>query len=141
MKERYVQRAIQLSGQGYNCAQAVACTFTDILDIDEQTLFKLSEGLGRGMGGMDGTCGALSGAILVLSLLNSSGDIKHPTKEKTYVQVKEIFDRFVKEIGSSVCRDIKGVDSGFALYPCADCIQDAVRYTYEHLQIPLRGVL
>lgn len=141
MKEKYVQRATQLSGQGYNCAQAVACAFTDILDIDEQTLFKLSEGFGSGMGGLDGTCGAISGAILVISLLNSGGDSSQPTKEKTYGKVKEVFDRFVKDIGSSVCKDIKGLETGVVLHPCADCIQDAVRYTYEHLQVPLKEVL
>lgn len=141
MKEKYVQQASQLSNEGYNCAQAVACAFIDLLDIDEKTLFKLSEGFGGGMGGLDGTCGAISGAILVISLLNSSGDANQPTKEKTYNIVKEIFDKFVREIGSSVCKEIKGIETGTVLHPCGDCIKDAVRYTYEHLQIPLRETL
>lgn len=141
MKEKYVQRAAQLNSDGYNCAQAVVCAFADILDIDEQTLFKLAEGFGGGMGGYEGTCGALSGGILVISLLTSSGNSTQPTKEKTYKLVKDLFDQFVKNSGSSVCKELKGLETGVVLHPCALCIQDAVRLTYEHIQIPLREAL
>lgn len=134
MQEKYVQRAVQLNGQGYNCAQSVACAFSDILDLDENTIFRLSEGFGGGMGGYDGTCGAISGAVLVISLVNSAGNATQPSKEKTYTLVKELFDRFVEETGSSVCKELKGMDTGLPLYPCLDCIKEAVRFTYASLK-------
>lgn len=141
MQEKYIQRAVQLSGQGYNCAQSVACAFTDILDLDDKTMFRLSEGFGGGMGGYDGTCGAISGAVLVISLVNSGGNPSQPSKEKTYTLVKNFFDRFVEKTGSSVCKELKGVDTGVALYPCPDCIKEAVRLTYESLKTPTREAL
>ena len=31
--------------RGYNCAQVVLCSYADVLSIDEETLFQISEGL------------------------------------------------------------------------------------------------
>lgn len=44
--------------RGYNCAQIVLCSYAEELGIDEETLFRISEGFGAGMGGMMQTCGA-----------------------------------------------------------------------------------
>ena len=49
--------------QGYNCAQAVACTYCDLVGVSEEEAFRSTEAFGLGMGGMLGTCGALSGAV------------------------------------------------------------------------------
>ena len=45
--------------RGYNCAQIVLCSYAEELGIDEETLFRISEGFGAGMGGMMQTCGAV----------------------------------------------------------------------------------
>ena len=34
--------------RGYNCAQVVLCSYADVLSIDEETLFQISEGFGAG---------------------------------------------------------------------------------------------
>lgn len=49
------QQAAQFHAMGYNCAQSVACAFADKVDLDKVALFKVTEGLGLGMGGMNGT--------------------------------------------------------------------------------------
>ena len=36
--------------QGYNCAQAVACAYCDLVGLDKETAYKMSEGFGFGMG-------------------------------------------------------------------------------------------
>ena len=38
--------AISLHDQGYNCAQAVACTFCKEFGVDEQEMFRIAEGFG-----------------------------------------------------------------------------------------------
>ena len=48
------QQAAQFHAMGYNCAQSVACAFADKVDLDKVALFKVTEGLGLGMGGMNG---------------------------------------------------------------------------------------
>ena len=81
--------------QGYNCAQSVALTYADLVDMKPEQLFKITEGFGLGGGNMHGTCGAISGALALVGLLNSSGDLENPTtKAKTYGLNKEILENF-----------------------------------------------
>lgn len=44
--EERVKLAEEKHHSGYNCAQAVLCSYSDKLGIDEETLFRLSEGFG-----------------------------------------------------------------------------------------------
>lgn len=62
------QQAAQFHAMGYNCAQSVACAFADKVDLDKVALFKVTEGLGLGMAGMNGTCGAISAAAVLAGL-------------------------------------------------------------------------
>ena len=39
--------------QGYNCAQAVVCAYCDLVGLDKETAYKMSEGFGFGMGCME----------------------------------------------------------------------------------------
>ena len=57
--------AIANHDKKYNCCQAVACSFCKEIGVDEETLFKAGEAFGLGMGGMEGTCGAVSGAVML----------------------------------------------------------------------------
>ncbi len=43
--------------------------------VDEATMFRFTEGMGLGMGGMEGTCGAI-GAAAVLSGLKQYGSAR-----------------------------------------------------------------
>lgn len=127
--------AISLHDQGYNCAQAVACTFCKEFGVDEQEMFRIAEGFGLGMGMME-MCGALSGMMMVIGLANSVGDIEKgmPTKGSTYKQVKEQVQKFKEKNGSYLCRELKGVETGKVLCSCPQCIMDAVALTEEYLK-------
>ena len=41
-------RAVELHKKGYNCAQAVACAYCDLVDIDEKTALRATEAFGAG---------------------------------------------------------------------------------------------
>lgn len=45
------EKVLSLHTHGYNCAQALICSYQDILPFEEKELFKLTEGLGRGVAG------------------------------------------------------------------------------------------
>lgn len=128
-------RAKELHEAGCNCAQAVLLTFADKVNIDEETLHKISEGFGAGMGTMNGTCGALSGAVMLAGLINSDGDISHPaSKSSTYGIDRKLYLAFTERTGgASICRDLKGVDTGKVLCSCHDCISAAVEAAEEVL--------
>lgn len=129
-----IQLAAERHQRGYNCAQAVACTYADLVGMDELTLFKACEGLGLGMGGMEGTCGALSGACVLAGLYNSTGDLQHPTsKGSTYALSRELTAEFGREAGALACHDLKGRETGKVLCPCPRCIQIACQLVEKHL--------
>jgi C_GCAxxG_C_C family probable redox protein len=97
-----------------------------LVGLDEATMFKVTEAMGLGMGGMEGTCGAVSGACVVAGMKNSSGNLEHPdSKGATYQLSKEILKAFKEKNQSTICKELKGVQTGTVLRSCPDCIRDA----------------
>ena len=120
--------------RGYNCAQIVLCSYAEELGIDKETLFRISEGFGAGMGGMMQTCGAVTAMFMALGLANSSGDLQAcDTKPQTMKKVRELAAEFEKKNGSIVCRELKGIDTGKVLRSCDGCIEDGIRILGEYL--------
>ena len=110
-----------------NCCQAVLVAFADRLGKDEDDLLRLGSGFGSGMATMEGTCGALVGAIMVSSLLSAEGVARSNSRA--------IMSRF-KELrgGATICRDLKGIETGKVLCSCEDCVRNAVRVAGETLK-------
>ena len=110
-----------------NCCQAVLVAFADKLGKGEDDLLRLGSGFGSGMATMEGTCGALVGAIMVSSLLSAEGAARNNSRA--------IMSRF-KELccGATICRDLKGIETGKVLCSCEDCVRNAVRAAGEALK-------
>ena len=109
-----------------NCCQAVARAFADTVPLDEATLAKLAAGFGAGMGTMEGTCGALVGAIMVAGL-RSGGDGTMALSRKILTRFKELCG------GATICRELKGIDTGKVLCSCDNCVRNAVLAAEEAL--------
>lgn len=132
--ETRVEETIKKHDKGYNCAQAVACTYCDLVGVDEETMFKMTEGLGFGMGCMEGTCGAVSGACVVAGMKSSTGNLKKPdSKQASYKLSKEILKKFEEMNTTVTCKDLKGAETGNVIRKCPDCIKDAARILEETL--------
>lgn len=108
-----------------NCCQAVLVAFADQLGRSEEELLRLGSGFGLGMGTMEGTCGALVGAIMVSSLLSEKGTAMAASRA--------IMPRFKELCGATICRDLKGIDTGKVLCSCENCVRNAVRAAGEAL--------
>lgn len=131
-----VERALENHKKGYNCSQAVACAFADLADADENFVFAAAEGMGAGMGGMESTCGAVSGACMAAGLVNSSRDTEKPvTKAETYRLSKAIVQAFREKNHTLVCKELKGVKDGQPLRSCDGCIEDAARILEQVLEV------
>lgn len=130
-----IEQADARHNKGYNCAQAVACTYCDLVGVSEQDAFRAMEGFGLGMGGMAGTCGALSGAIYLVGLVNSDGNLENPaSKKSTYAISRELLQRFNEQNGSVTCHELKGVGTSHGvLRACPLCIQDACKLVEDML--------
>ena len=110
-----------------NCCQAVLVAFADKLGKSEDDLLRLGSGFGSGMATMEGTCGALVGAIMVSSLLSAEGEARNNSRA--------IMSRF-KELcgGATICRDLKGIETGKMLCSCEGCVRNAVLAAGEALK-------
>lgn len=113
---------------GYNCAQAVACTYCDLAGLDEETVKALTQGFAAGMGGsMEATCGALIGAVNVLGLIN-----KDP--QKTMQSARKMICEFQTQNGTVVCKELKGIEDGIVKRECIDCVKDAAALLEKEIE-------
>ena len=110
-----------------NCCQAVLVAFATELGRSEEELLRLGSGFGSGMGTMEGTCGALVGAIMVSSLLSELGEVMAASRA--------ILPRFKELCGATICRDLKGIDTGKVLCSCENCVRNAVHAAAETLAV------
>ena len=113
------EQAVALKHKGYNCAQAVLCVFQNEVGLSEETLKGMGAGFGAGMGSMEATCGALIGAGILSGLKESPGK---PIRETA----KKLHQTFAEKCGATICKDIKGRDTGVAVCSCEGCVRHAV---------------
>ncbi len=105
--------------KGANCCQAILLAYKDELGLDEAFLMRMGSCFGGGMGTTYGTCGALCGAEMVTGLMKYKGENLRTT-------AAEVQEAFKSKCGATVCRDLKGLDTGEVLCPCDDCVLNAV---------------
>lgn len=74
------------------------------------------------MGTMEATCGALIGANMMLGMKTEG--------KGTVMKSKELFHQFSNMCGASICKDLKGRDTGIVKCECDDCVRNAV-YVYK----------
>jgi len=115
--EERVEEAARLK-QSYNCCQAVLVALADQTGMSVEQLLALGSGFGSGMGNMEATCGALIGAGMAASL---------KIKSRTGVYSRKLQEQFRASCGATLCKDLKGRDTGKVLCPCEDCVRNAVR--------------
>ncbi len=118
--------AVNKKKSGYNCAQAVACSYCDIAGIDEETMKNITQAFAVGMGSMEATCGALIGAAVVIGLVNKN-------KKASFADAKTIITKFKEQNKSVICKELKGIGTGEVLRECNDCVMDAAMFLEELL--------
>lgn len=99
--------AAQLFLKGYNCAQAVAVAFSDLTGLTPELSAKMASSFGGGMGRMREVCGAVSGMLMVTSLLYGYDDPEDAQGKKAlYKLVQSLAEQFRQQNGSIICREL-----------------------------------
>lgn len=112
------ENAVALMQNKNNCCQSVLLAFAGLVGLPPEDLKKLGAGFGGGMGCMEGTCGALCGAEMILGLVKAgSGPVRG--------DAAALHRAFTAKCGSSICKEIKGRDTGKVLCSCPDCVRNA----------------
>ena len=138
-------KAATLFVEGYNCAQAVAMAFSDVVGLEEGFCAKAVSSFGGGMGRLREVCGAVSGMLFVAGILYGY-DTKDDDaiKKEHYTRVQELAGKFRDEVGSIICREIlknppsdptptPRTEQYYKDRPCAHMVVTAVRIMEEYI--------
>lgn len=98
-----VKKAVKCFEDGYNCSQAVFSTYGPDLGVPSEQALKIASGFGGGMR-IDGTCGAVTGAFMVLGLRFAKG------KDKPYDKIIKFDEAFRRKNKSTNCQALLGYD-------------------------------
>jgi C_GCAxxG_C_C family probable redox protein len=113
MDNKRVDQAVACFRNDFNCSQAVFSTYAEQFGMDKPTALKVSCAFGAGMAFMAETCGAVTGALMVIGLKHGKtrpGD--DYARDMTYDLTLEFVERFKAKHGTIVCRELLGCDIG-----------------------------
>lgn len=106
----YIKKANEIFSKKYHCSQAVLTAFASELGITETQALKLGGCFGSGMCKGE-VCGAVTGALMALGLRYGQCDTEDlMSRYKTSEVTIEMLERFKKENGSYICRELLGCD-------------------------------
>ena len=140
------EMAIESFRSGLNCSQSVISAYAEEMSFDRNLALSISCGFGGGMGRLQETCGAATGAFMVMGIhyCRKYSD-NRDRKETTYAAIQEFSEKFRAIQGTLNCRELIKVDlkteeghrilkeKSLSKTVCEKCIQDAIRITEEIL--------
>lgn len=105
------EAAVQCFSSGFNCAQAVFSSYSVGLGLKKDVALKIAGGFGAGMGYVGETCGAVTGAFMLIGLnYGKVNEEDNAARDKTYSLVQEFTRRFKVINGSVKCKELLGYD-------------------------------
>ena len=108
---QFPEKAADYFKQDYNCAQSVLLTMQEYYGIRRNRLIpRIATAFGGGIGRRGSLCGALTGAIMAIGLKHGTDKTVLIEKEKAYEIALKFHEQFVKECGSSFCKELIGYD-------------------------------
>ena len=111
MVKDHLAEANELFRSGFNCSQAIVAVFSEEHGFPAETALKIAYPFGRGMGGCGHTCGALTGAMMVIGMKYGTADRYEPDKMKlAREKTRRLFELFEAEHGTTLCNDLTGFD-------------------------------
>ncbi len=111
--QRY-EKAIEIYKKAFNCSQSVFTAYRQEDKLDEASALKLSTIFGGGVASTGtGLCGAVTGALMAISMKYGKADIKdNDAKLKTYELGRQFMAEFAGKNGTCVCEEILGINIG-----------------------------
>jgi C_GCAxxG_C_C family probable redox protein len=107
------EEALSYFRENFSCSQAVFAAYAPEMGLDKETALRVAGAFGGGMGRMGETCGAVTGAFMLIGM--RYGQIRTDdgtAKDRTYQFVREFVERFKDRNRSIVCRELLGVHPG-----------------------------
>ncbi len=140
------QKAKEYFLKGYNCSQSVAMAYADEIGFSVSAVARMTSGFGGGIGRLREVCGAVSGAVTVLSILcgyERPEDVEG--KKQLYTLVQKFVAKFKEANGSYVCADLlkakkqddatpsERTNEYYAGRPCAELVRLSAEILYDFI--------
>jgi C_GCAxxG_C_C family probable redox protein len=126
---------------GLYCAESVVLALADAQGIESELLPKVATAFCSGMGRTCGTCGALTGAIMGVSLALGRSEASEPV-QPSYTATERLIREFEKEFGTRDCHVLLGCDlatpEGQAMFREKKLGQQCAKYTGKAAEIAAR---
>ena len=105
------EQAVRLFDQGFSCSQAVAAAGASAFDVAQETVLRLAGALGGGIARSGQTCGAVTGALMVIGLKHGKVHPEDQTaKDEAYRVGGRFMEQFAARYGSTQCKELLGCD-------------------------------
>jgi C_GCAxxG_C_C family probable redox protein len=106
-----VELAVDAFEGGLNCAQSMLATYGPRFGLERELALKLAGGFGGGIGHLGESCGAVTGALMVIGLKQGGTSVDgEGVQEKTYALIAKFLEEFKARRGSILCRELLGCD-------------------------------
>jgi C_GCAxxG_C_C family probable redox protein len=106
-----VDIAVQRFRDGFNCSQSVLLAFADDFNLPPDVALRVAAPFGGGIARAGETCGALTGALMVLGLrYGTTIASDQEAKERQYQLARDLMAQFQRRHGSTLCRELLGCE-------------------------------
>ncbi|MBN1508556.1 MAG: C_GCAxxG_C_C family protein [Sedimentisphaerales bacterium] len=140
-----VEDAVDCFCRGAACSQAIVKTYGPLVGLAPELGLKLASGFAGGMR-LAQTCGAVTGAFMVLGLKHAGPDCdQRGARENVYTHIRQFADRFQQRNRTILCKELLGCDistpegsekatkEGLFRTICPRLVQDAAEILEEML--------
>lgn len=104
--------ALKAFNSGFNCAQSVVKVYAEAFGFNEDQALAMACGFGGGMGGMQGACGAVTGAYMVLGMFCAGIYTDNHERKACAAELVRAFHRqFIAMHQTDECRTLLRQDS------------------------------
>ena len=109
--EKVYRLAFDFEKEKHCCSQCTVAALQEVFQINSEELFSTSFAIGGGLANTcEGTCGALAGGAMIISYFYGRRREEFfkgiPNKKANYL-TKELYDKFVQEYLSCLCKDVQ----------------------------------
>lgn len=131
-------RMLELSGQGYYCAQILLILAMELEEKENPDLVRAMGGLNGGLGFRGELCGALTGGCCMLSYFLGKGEPEEMEDPGTNEILGEFVQWFDQTIGAQYagcnCHDILEGNPANKMQRCPEIVEQVFQKCFELLQ-------
>lgn len=103
------QLSIEMWNSGFYCGESVLAAIAEAAGVQSELIPKIASGFCSGVAETGGMCGAVSGAIMGISMLAGRSS-PEDTIDPVYEKVRALLAEFEDQFGSVTCGELLGVD-------------------------------